>query len=62
MFLISAAMLIGSGILFVLFSDSTEQHWNKFKDDGNGDSERKSQYLKVPLEDMRSNVKCKEDS
>lgn len=56
-------MLIGSGILFVLFSDSTEQHWNKLKDeenDGNGGNELKPQYSKVPLDDLPQTEKCKE--
>lgn len=47
-------MLIGSGILFVLFSDSTEQHWNKFKDDENKDNQLIIQYSNVPLEDLPS--------
>lgn len=59
-FLISAGMLIVSGILYVLFSDSTEQHWNKFKDEGDGDDEFKVEYSKVPLEE--TNEKCEESS
>lgn len=56
-------MLIGSGILYVLFSDSTEQHWNKLKDDEeNGDNEVKTEYSKVPAEDLPSDGKCKEFS
>lgn len=57
MFFISAGMLIGSGILFVLFSDSTEQHWNKFNEDKSGDNELKTQYSKVPLEEFLANEK-----
>lgn len=63
MFFISAGMLIGTGILFVLFSDSTEQPWNTFKDEDNGDKELNIQYSKVPLEEeVRSNEKYKERS
>lgn len=56
-------MLIGSGVLFVLFSDSTEQPWNKFKEDENeenGGNELKTQYSKVPLDDLPYTEKCKE--
>lgn len=57
-------MLIGSGVLFVLFSDSTEQHWNKLEDKGNGNGNRndENQYSKVPLDDFTSNEKWKEAS
>ncbi len=56
MFFISAGMLIGSGILFVLFSDSTEQHWNKFEDDEtDDDTEREIKYSKVPLNELLAN-------
>lgn len=57
MYFISAGMLIGSGFLFVLFSDSTEQHWNKFKKEDSGDNEVKLQYSKVPLEEFSANEK-----
>lgn len=61
-FFISAGMLIGSGILYVLFSDSTEQHWNNIKEEDNGDKELNIQYTKVPLEEVRPNEKYKESS
>lgn len=56
-------MLIGSGAIFVLFSDSTEQPWNKFKDeenDENGGNDVKIQYSKVPLDDLSYTGKSKE--
>lgn len=62
MFFLSAGMLIGTGILFVLFSDSTEQHWNKFNDEENGENDLKTQYSKVPLDDLPYNEKCKDSS
>lgn len=59
MFLISAGMLIITGILFVLFSDSTEQHWNKLADedddDDDGNNELGLRYSKVPLNELPNN-------
>lgn len=45
-FLISAAMLIASGVVYLLFSDSSRQEWNKISQDDKSDDEEKTAALK----------------
>lgn len=62
MFLISATMLIGSGVLYVCFADSTLQDWNGHSTRA-GDKELKllnqeivhKEPEKKPLNDDKSN-------
>ncbi|XP_037049155.1 sialin [Bradysia coprophila] len=59
-FMISAGLLIVTGTLFVLFSDSKEQYWNKLADDDDDDGDDgynkpTIQYSKVPLNEAPAN-------
>jgi hypothetical protein len=45
-FNISSGLLIGSGLIYVLFADSTQQHWNNETESDDSDCDE-SRELKV---------------